>query len=1010
MEFQILGPLEVHGERGVVGLEGLKPRAVLAVLLLHANEPVSAERLAVALWGEDAPVGAVKTVQVHVSRLRKALGDPEAVITTPAGYRLRVRPGELDAERFARGVAQGRRALEAGDPERAGVVLREALGLWHGPALADLEFEPFAAAEIARLEEQRLVALEARVEADLARGSHGALVSELQQLRAEHPTRERLVAQLMLALYRSGRQAEALEVYRDARQILVEDAGVEPGAELQRLHAAILRQDPSLDLPTSAVPLPSELDAAGRDVLVTPASDRRSALPASPNRTIGRGREVGLLADRLRAGSVRLLTLTGPGGVGKTRLALEAARAVEADFPNGARFVSLAAIARPQDVPPAIVSSLGIVPLAGETAEQAVERFLAAKHLLLVVDNCEHLPRAAPFIGGLAVACPTVTVLATSREPLAVQAEQCFPVSPLALPEPGPEDPAVMAGVDAVALFRERARAHEPDFELSEMNASAVAAICRRLDGLPLAIELAAARCGLLSPAEIATRLDGALHGLGAAPRDAPARQQTLRATIDWSHNLLSADEKACFARFAVFAGGATVQAAEIITGAVIDTLDRLVAKSLLVRRHIDGRTRLAMLETVRAYAAARFAAIPGESVRERHFGYFHSLAVRHGPDWAVHGPSSSEHLAALDREIENLRAALQWAVERDTTGDALAMSSALIDYWMMRDRYAEAVYWVELALQKSNHADDPAVRARALCRMCWPLWAVGRAVEGPALLTEAEAIARTLWDPLTLAFVLYNRAALMSFSGKPDVAAVAADEALACAKASGDSWTIAMAAWARAKAARSADELRDRVDEAASLLEQVGNAYQLATLFHDAAGTSLRRGWDGDATVYLQRAVPLIRQLDHPYQWMLVRGNVGVAELLAGDTEAAHDAFREELTLGRELVVSPAASGALTGLAAVAALDNELERAARLAGAAAAHRHGEPQDPVDARLDATILEPARTRCGADAWDAALREGTALSFEDAIAYALDEPNPQAANPATAPSTPAGQAH
>src|SRR5215213_604286 len=261
MDFQILGPLEARSERGAVKLEGLKPRAVLAILLLHANEPVSAERLALALWGQDAPAAAVKTVQVHVSRLRKALADPEAVSTTPAGDRLRVRPGELDADRFAHGVALGRRALEAGDPQRAGIVLQEALGLWHGPALADLEFEPFAAAEIARLEEQRLVALEARVEADLARGAHGALVSELRQLRAELPTRERLAAQLLLALYRCGRQAEALGVYRDAREILVEDAGVEPGAELQRVHAAILRQDPSLDLPTPALELPRGRDA-----------------------------------------------------------------------------------------------------------------------------------------------------------------------------------------------------------------------------------------------------------------------------------------------------------------------------------------------------------------------------------------------------------------------------------------------------------------------------------------------------------------------------------------------------------------------------------------------------------------------------------------------------------------------------------------------------------------------------------------------------------------------------
>src|SRR5215213_3893649 len=213
MEFRILGPLEVSAESGPIALAGIKPRAVLAMLLLHANEPVSAERLAAALWGDDAPAAAVKTVQVHVSRLRKALADPEAVSTTPAGYRLRVRPGELDADRFAHGVALGRRALEAGDPQRAGIVLREALELWHGPALADLEFEPFAAAEIERLEEQRLVALEARVEADLARGSHSALVSELRQLRAGHPTRERLTVQLLLALYRCGRQAEALGVY-----------------------------------------------------------------------------------------------------------------------------------------------------------------------------------------------------------------------------------------------------------------------------------------------------------------------------------------------------------------------------------------------------------------------------------------------------------------------------------------------------------------------------------------------------------------------------------------------------------------------------------------------------------------------------------------------------------------------------------------------------------------------------------------------------------------------------
>src|SRR5690349_75034 len=313
MEFRILGPLEVRGESGAVALGGIKPRAVLAVLLLHENEPVSAERLAVALWGEDAPAGATKTVQVHVSRLRKALGDPEAITTTPAGYRLRVRPDELDAQRFQRGVAAGRLALGAGQPERAAMLLQEALEVWRGPPLAGLEFEPFAQAEIARLEEQRLAALEARVEADLATGQHAALVSELRQLLAEHPTRERLAGQLMLALYRDGRQSEALEVFRDVRAELVEASGVEPGPELQRLHGAVLRQDVSLEPDRASGELPRELSAEAAPPLV------------------GRDAELDRLRthwQHARIGCGRLVVVSGSEGMGKTRLAAELANDV----------------------------------------------------------------------------------------------------------------------------------------------------------------------------------------------------------------------------------------------------------------------------------------------------------------------------------------------------------------------------------------------------------------------------------------------------------------------------------------------------------------------------------------------------------------------------------------------------------------------------------------------------------------------------------------------------------
>ena len=291
------------------------------------------------------------------------------------------------------------------------------------------------------------------------------------------------------------------------------------------------------------------------------------------------------------------------------------------------------------DMPAEIVKTLRVIVLAGESPEQAVERFLAAKHLLLVLDNCEHVLGAVPFIGGLLDACPGVTVLATSREPLDLHAEERYPVAPLALPaRASPEDADALAGVDAIALFCARARARDPGFDLDDANAPAIAEICRRVDGLPLAIELAAARCGLLSPAEIAQRLDDALGAMGTGARDAPARQRTLRATIDWSHELLSDAEKECFARFAVFSGGATVQAAETITHAELDTLDSLVAKSLLVlRQDRQAGSRLGMLETVRAYAAERFASASDvDSVREDHFRYYLALAQHHGTQQAL--------------------------------------------------------------------------------------------------------------------------------------------------------------------------------------------------------------------------------------------------------------------------------------------------------------------------------------------------------------------------------------
>ena len=554
VDFRLLGPLEVLDEDGrEVALRPGRQRALLALLILRANELVASEVLVEELWGESPPPTALKMLRNQVSALRRGLGPDGRLETQGSGYRLRVGDGERDVDRFEAMVARGR-ALLADDPQRAAVVFRAALGVWRGPVLADLAYEPFVQTEAGRLEERRLVAFEGRIEAELALGRHADLISELEVAVVEQPLRERLHGQLMLALYRCGRQAEALEVYRRARERLVEQLGLEPGPELRALHQALLTHDAAVQAPAP-----------------TPEA-RASRLPAPPTRTIGRDGDRDAVAELLRRRNVRLVTLTGPGGVGKTRLALEVARELDPEFPDGAWLVSLGATAKDEHVPSAIAQALSVTPLQGETASAAVERFLAPKRGLLVLDNFEHLLAATPVVSDLLAACAELAVLATSREALRLQAEHRYAVAPLQLPEDG--DPATVHQSAAGALFVERVRSRDQGFALTPAKARTVADVCRRLDGLPLAIELAAARTGVLGVEEVNARLAQALDVLGSGPPDAPDRQRTLRATIAWSHGLLSAREAEAFARFAAFAGGATIEAAEEVTGANLEVLE----------------------------------------------------------------------------------------------------------------------------------------------------------------------------------------------------------------------------------------------------------------------------------------------------------------------------------------------------------------------------------------------------------------------------------------------------
>jgi len=964
LQIAILGPVEPRISGQVVGVPAGKQRALLTLLAVRVPRPVSAECAGEALWPRAAPAEALRSLQVTVSRLRRSLGAAgPALETVASGYRLALEHDAIDSRRFETLVNEAQRLHVAGDAATARRLLDDALGMWRGPALADVAYESFAQAEIARLDELRLAALEQRIDVRLAQGEHALVVAELEQLSAEHPSRERLVGLLMLALYRCDRQADALAVYRKGRQRLVEELALEPSAALRDVERAILIQSDELAAPAA-------LDASGE-----------LGLPILPNRTIAREHELAALAERLPTRSVRLVTLTGPGGVGKTRLALEAARAVAPEFPDGARFVSLAAVQRSGDVAAEIVKTLRIIVLSGESPERAVVRFLAAKQLLLVTDNFEHLVAAAPFISGLLGSCPGLTVLATSREPLALQAEERYPVEGL-------------AGADAVELFCERARAHDPGFDGGDGDATAVAEICGRVDGLPLGIELAAARCAFLPPAEIAERLDAALAAPGAGARDSPARQQTLRATIDWSHELLSDDEKACFARFAVFAGGVTTEAAEAITGAELHTLAGLLAKSLVVRgRDAHTPTRLGMLDTIHAYASERFAASADvKAVRERHYRYYLALAQRHGSDRALWSAGGTEHLATLDADIDNLHAALGWAIAQANTEGALALAVALGRYWIMRSRWADAVDWVEQALNLPGADAHPVLRVYALRTKATCLWPLGRGAEQCADVAAAEAIARRLGDPVILAQALQSRVHHELEAGRLDVADAIADEALHCARAAGDDWEIAEASYRKALAAPSIPDLRERVDTAAALLSDVGNVHELAKLLADAAYAALCRDSEGDAKDFAARATRVARGLHSPDVRLINSGNFGLAALLTGETDTASRAFREELTLGREMVVRPAVFEGLRGLAAVAVVGGDDKRAATLVGAAAAHRYGLPEDRVEVRLNETFFEPARARCGTDAWNAATRVGMLLSFEEAIAYALEEPH------------------
>ncbi|MFJ7210890.1 ATP-binding protein [Amycolatopsis sp. NPDC098790] len=655
MRFGVLGAVaawETDGTQVAVG--GPRSRTLLALLALEAGRFVPADRLIDGMYGEHPPEGAANALQSQVSRLRTAVKHLAPVEFTAAGYRLVVEPDEVDASAFERLAREGRTLLKNGEHARAATVLSEAMALWRGPAFTDVADAPFAAAQAVRLDELRADAADDHVEARLALGRAEDVLAELRETVAAQPLRERPRAQLVRALTAAGRPADALAAFEDARRTLADELGADPGPDLAEAHLAVLRGETE----KPAIP----------------------ALPAQLTSFVGRDGELRQVADLL--GRSRLVTLTGPGGTGKTRLAVEVA-AAEA---GPVAFVELAPH-RGADVAGAVLAALGLRESSRGGPQDPAERLISAlrdRSALLVLDNCEHVVDvAARLAARLLAACPGLRVLATSREPLGITGEQLAPVPRLAVPPPGTPAAEALA-YPSVRLFADRAAASDPAFVLDDDTVGDVQHLCAALDGLPLALELAAARVRSLALGEIAARLDDRFRLLGRGSRTAAARHRSLRGVVEWSWDLLGDDERELARRLAVFPGGATLAAAAEVGGADDGLVLELADKSLV--EAVGGRFR--MLETIRAFGAEKLAeAGETEAIHRAHAEYFLRFAEEADP--MLRTAAQLEWLDRIDAEYDNLLAALRWATEHDVAL-ALRLVPLLAMYWWMRGRRFE--------------------------------------------------------------------------------------------------------------------------------------------------------------------------------------------------------------------------------------------------------------------------------------------------------------------------------